>query len=204
MQRGQPRGLSRSTGSGRLVRVCSTRVIALRHLHVEPQQTFEVHRRSAMPVRGVDGDGLGRRSAIFEDATTAAQSAWGCPSPTPNVSDIVSDFGIGFALCGARDSDCAWECLAPELNLAVQVEALDVGGNEQTMEWPMLKRLRPQSVPPSCESITGSRSSADVFERAVMAAQSAVRAVKDFELERQWIFLLLWRLKPHQQPPSRV
>lgn len=59
------------------------------------------------------------------------------------------------------------------------------GGTEQTMEWPMHKRLRPQSVP----------------SRSSRSFRTFKFAPRQFELERIWHYLLLWRLKPHQQPP---
>ena len=65
------------------------------------------------------------------------------------------------------------------------------GGTEQTMEWPMHKRLRPQSVPSG-------------FSRFGRPLRQPSRVPRRMDLERIWLFLLLWRLKPHQQqPPCR-
>lgn len=65
----------------------------------------------------------------------------------------------------------------------------------------MPKRLRPQSNPRPAGAIPDG---AALQPALIAIGQSLRQLARKFELERLWIFLLLWRLKPHQQPPCTV
>ena len=179
----------------RSVRVRSTGT-ALRHHHVEPQQTEVTSRRlprnaHRVPACEKGGNGRDRPRRISAGHGKANTPIRRCGHPDHHTVFWISTAGdLRVRLAQAS-------CVHPGFG---HTDSRDRCG--QTMEWPMTKCLCPQSVPrPHEERASGDRAA----ERSSAVALKTLRALaRQLDLERLWIFLLLWRLKPHQQPPCRV
>ena len=163
----------------RRVRVGSTEAGSLGwHLHLEHPNSATSHGGAFTHLRQSGGNGRDRHSAHLGQRAGMWCTRRAPDTPASTAASIVSSNtnAIDGGPCGhTADARVRPETGHPARGLL----------SEQTMEWHMHKRLRPRSVPPFSSKLSG---------------RPQQRARK-FLLERIWLFLLLWRLIPHQQPP---